>query len=343
MPGRIKAMTRPAGISRRRFHCRDREHGRARCRTEFRRIPPRPRGGSQAREGAAQVRLHQAHRHGAARHRQGAWLLRGRGPVGTRSRRRPTGRSCSTASSRASSTARTCWPASRSPPPSASAPRSHVITPFSMDLNGNAITVSNEVFADDEEAHAAARTASRCIPSRPTTCCPSSRAIRAQGKPFNMGIVFPVSTHNYEMRYWLAAGGIHPGFYSKTDISGQILADVLMSVTPPPQMPATLEAGTISRLLRRRAVEPGGRVQGHRRAGRHRPRHPEATTRRRCSASPPSSPRRTPTRTLAVIKALIRAGMWLDVRQERPSSRGREDHVAAPNTSAPTTRSSPTR
>ncbi len=68
---------------------------------------------------------------------------------------------------------------------------------------------------------------------------------KAEGKPFNMGMVFPVSTHNYELRYWLAAGGIHPGFYSPTDNSGQILADALLSVTPPPQMPATLEAGTI--------------------------------------------------------------------------------------------------
>ncbi len=60
-----------------------------------------------------------------------------------------------------------------------------------------------------------------------------------------MGMVFPVSTHNYELRYWLAAGGIHPGYYSPTDISGQIQADALLSVTPPPQMPATMEAGTI--------------------------------------------------------------------------------------------------
>ena len=29
-----------------------------------------------------------------------------------------------------------------------------------------------------------------------------------------MGMVFPVSTHNYELRYWLAAGGLNPGFYS---------------------------------------------------------------------------------------------------------------------------------
>ncbi|MEO0672235.1 MAG: CmpA/NrtA family ABC transporter substrate-binding protein, partial [Pseudomonadota bacterium] len=44
---------------------------------------------------------------------------------------------------------------------------------------------------------------------------------------------------------WLASGGIHPGFYSTTDVSGTIKADALLSVTPPPQMPATLEAGTI--------------------------------------------------------------------------------------------------
>ena len=39
---------------------------------------------------------------------------------------------------------------------------------------------------------------------------------------------------------------MHPGFYSPNDVSGQIKADVLLSVTPPPQMPATLEAGTIN-------------------------------------------------------------------------------------------------
>src|SRR3546814_19781967 len=61
-----------------------------------------------------------------------------------------------------------------------------------------------------------------------------------------MGMVFPVSTHNYELRYWLASGGINPGYYSKSDISGQIKADALLSVTPPPQMPSTLEAGTIN-------------------------------------------------------------------------------------------------
>jgi nitrate/nitrite transport system substrate-binding protein len=43
-----------------------------------------------------------------------------------------------------------------------------VITAFSMDLNGNAITVSNEVWDRDEAEHLPARTASRCTRSRPT-------------------------------------------------------------------------------------------------------------------------------------------------------------------------------
>src|SRR4029453_19663543 len=60
-----------------------------------------------------------------------------------------------------------------------------------------------------------------------------------------MGMVFPLSTHNYELRYWLAAAGIHPGLYTSGDSTGTRDADVLISVTPPPQMPATLAQGTI--------------------------------------------------------------------------------------------------
>ena len=32
---------------------------------------------------------------------------------------------------------------------------------------------------------------------------------RKEGKSFKMGMVFPVSTHNYELRYWLASGGMN--------------------------------------------------------------------------------------------------------------------------------------
>ena len=43
-----------------------------------------------------------------------------------------------------------------------------------------------------------------------------------------MGTVFPVSTQNYELRYWLAASGINPGFYTANDTTGQTDADVLL-------------------------------------------------------------------------------------------------------------------
>lgn len=125
--------------------------------------------------------------------------------------------------------------------------KAEIITPFSMDLNGNAITVSNSIWkqmkvnipkmADGRPVH----------PIKADALKPVVDKYIEEGKPFNMGMVFPVSTHNYELRYWLAAGGINPGFYAphKGDTSGQIDADVLLSVTPPPQMPSTLEAGTI--------------------------------------------------------------------------------------------------
>ncbi len=123
----------------------------------------------------------------------------------------------------------------------------HIITPFSMDLNGNGITVSNDIW-EQMKPHIPKMDDGRPVhPIKADYLKPVVEKYKEEGKPFNMGMVFPVSTHNYELRYWLAAGGIHPGFYApaKGDTSGQIDADALLSVTPPPQMPATLEAGTI--------------------------------------------------------------------------------------------------
>ncbi|EAR10057.1 CmpA/NrtA family ABC transporter substrate-binding protein [Reinekea blandensis] len=123
----------------------------------------------------------------------------------------------------------------------------HIITPFSMDLNGNGITVSNDVWQDMLPYIEKLDDGRPVHPIPASALKPVVDAYTAEGKPFNMGMVFPVSTHNYELRYWLAAGGIHPGYYAphQGDTTGQLQADVLLSVTPPPQMPATLEAGTI--------------------------------------------------------------------------------------------------
>ncbi|MFD2166848.1 CmpA/NrtA family ABC transporter substrate-binding protein [Thalassotalea euphylliae] len=125
--------------------------------------------------------------------------------------------------------------------------KAEIITPFSMDLNGNGITVSNDIWKQ-MKANIPKRADGKPVhPIKADALKPVVEKYTSEGKPFNMGMVFPVSTHNYELRYWLAAGGIHPGFYAphKGDTSGQIDAEALLSVTPPPQMPATLEAGTI--------------------------------------------------------------------------------------------------
>ncbi|CAA0099280.1 Bicarbonate transport ATP-binding protein CmpC [BD1-7 clade bacterium] len=124
--------------------------------------------------------------------------------------------------------------------------QAHIITAFSMDLNGNGITVSNAVW-DEMKKNVPHENGKPVHPIKADALKPVVEKYKEEGKPFNMGMVFPVSTHNYELRYWLAAGGIHPGYYAphKGDTSGTVQADALLSVTPPPQMPATMEAGTI--------------------------------------------------------------------------------------------------
>ena len=124
--------------------------------------------------------------------------------------------------------------------------KADIVTPFSMDLNGNGITVSNDIWAKMKK-NVPIKDGKPVHPIKADYLKPVVDDFIREGKPFKMGMVFPVSTHNYELRYWLAAGGIHPGYYAphKGDTAGTIDAEALLSVTPPPQMPATLEAGTI--------------------------------------------------------------------------------------------------
>jgi nitrate/nitrite transport system substrate-binding protein len=189
--------------------------------------------------------------------------------------------------------------------------KAHVITPFSMDLNGNAITMSNAVWAEMKKHIPKGPDGKPIHPIKAEALKPVIEKYRAEGKPFNLGMVFPLSTHNYELRYWLAAGGIHPGLYSTTDISGQIMGDVLISVTPPPQMPATMEAGTI---LGYCVGEPWNQAAVFKGIGvpvitdydlwKNNPEKVFGVT--------AEFQKKNPNTTLALTKALIRAGIWLD-------------------------------
>jgi nitrate/nitrite transport system substrate-binding protein len=189
--------------------------------------------------------------------------------------------------------------------------KAHIVTPFSMDLNGNGITVSNEVWAMMKPHLKMDADGKPVHPIPASALKPVVDTFKAEGKPFNMGMVFPVSTHNYELRYWLAAGGIHPGFYSPTDVSGQIKADALLSVTPPPQMPATLEAGTIHGYC---VGEPWNQQAVFKGIG-----VPVITDYEIWKDNPEKVfgltaefVEKHPNTTLALTKALIRAAKWLD-------------------------------
>jgi nitrate/nitrite transport system substrate-binding protein len=188
----------------------------------------------------------------------------------------------------------------------------HIVTAFVMDLNGNAITVSNEVWAGMKPA-LEMQDGKPVHPNSAAALKPVLEQFKREGKPFKMGMVFPVSTHNYELRYWLAAGGLHPGYYAphKGDTSGNLSADVLLSVTPPPQMPATLEAGTINGYC---VGEPWNQQAVFRGIGV--PVITDYDVRRNMSEKvfgvSNAWAEKHPNTHKAIVKALIRAGNWLD-------------------------------
>ncbi len=189
--------------------------------------------------------------------------------------------------------------------------KADLIAPLSMDLNGNAITLSNKVWdmikadlpkqADGKPKH----------PISASHLKPVVASFEQQGKPFNMGMVFPVSTHNYELRYWLAAGGLNPGYYTPGDVTGLVDADVKLSVTPPPQMPATLEAGTIEGYC---VGEPWNQAAVFKKIG-----VPVITDHQIWNDNPEKVfglrkdfAEKYPATTAAVLRAMIKAQQWLD-------------------------------
>jgi nitrate/nitrite transport system substrate-binding protein len=193
--------------------------------------------------------------------------------------------------------------------------KAEVITAFSMDLNGNGITVSNAIWNEMQAADPALAVPHPPHPIKADALKRIVEAKKAAGTPLRMGMVFPVSTHNYYLRYWLAAAGISPGYYTNGDTTGTTNADVLLSVTPPPQMPATLEQGTIAGYC---VGEPWNQQAVFKGIGvpvitdleiwKNNPEKVFGVTRAWAEKNPQTH--------LAVLKALIRAAMWLDASPE---------------------------
>ncbi|TVZ08864.1 nitrate/nitrite transport system substrate-binding protein [Cellulophaga sp. RHA_52] len=210
--------------------------------------------------------------------------------------------------------------------------RAKLVTPFSMDLNGNGITVSNDVWAKMKPNVPLDDNGKTIHPIKADALKPVVAEYKNSGKPFKMGMVFPVSTHNYEIRYWLAAAGIHPGMYTADNVQGQIDAEVLLSVTPPPQMPATLESGTIYGYC---VGEPWNQQAVFKGIGvpvvtnydiwKNNPEKVFVMTKKFVDENPNTA--------VAVTKALIRAGKWLDNpnnRKEAVKILSMSQYVGAP-------------
>lgn len=100
-----------------------------------------------------------------------------------------------------------------------------MIAPVGLGLGNNAITVSTALWAE-----MAAEGAVNDLDARAAGAA-LARVVGRGGRKLRFGVVHQTSSHNYELRYWLAASGVVPD------------RDVEIVVLPPPLLPEALGAG----------------------------------------------------------------------------------------------------
>ena len=102
------------------------------------------------------------------------------------------------------------------------------IAPFVLGRGGNAVTVSTRLF-DEMYAQSPAESL-----EEPGAAARAVAAVaRDRAAPLTLAMVFPFSNHNFDLRYWLAAAGLHPD------------RDVRLVAIPPPLMVDSLRAGLV--------------------------------------------------------------------------------------------------
>lgn len=177
-----------------------------------------------------------------------------------------------------------------------------MIAALSLGLNGNAVTVSQALYARMLELDPAGT-------ARPAQAAGVLKRLidadRATGRPPpTFAVVYPVSTHNYLLRYWLAAAGIDPD------------RDVRIIVIPPPLMAQHLRAGDIDGCC---VGEPWNSLAVEQGAGsmlaashdiwNHHPEKVLAVTREWADAHPRTH--------AALLRALLEAAAWADAPENR--------------------------
>lgn len=96
-------------------------------------------------------------------------------------------------------------------------PKKPMIIPWLLNRNGQAITLKREWAGK--------------IGSDPKAIKPFVDQAKAKGEPLTFAMTFPPGTHAMWMRYYLAAGGVHPD------------RDIALITIPPPQMVANMRIG----------------------------------------------------------------------------------------------------
>lgn len=201
--------------------------------------------------------------------------------------------------------------------------KADIVSAFTLTLNGDSITVSNDVW-NQMKPQIPVKDGKPVHPIKADALKPVLEKYKSAGKPFNMAMTFPVGTHNMKLRYWLAAGGIKPGFYAPPeDTSGQIDAEAMLSVTPPPQMPATMDSGTIVGYC---VGEPWNQQAVFKGIGVPVISDYELmkNSAEKIFGVNKEWADKNPNTHKAVIKALIRASMWLDAENNKNRNEGVE-------------------
>jgi NitT/TauT family transport system ATP-binding protein len=107
-----------------------------------------------------------------------------------------------------------------------------ITVPSALGLNGSSIIVSNELYA------ALGERAEGSLTDPAISGAALGRLVadaRRQGEPpLTFATVFPFSTHNYLLRFWMAAAGVDPD------------EDVRLVVVPPPYMVDSLSHGHVA-------------------------------------------------------------------------------------------------
>ena len=110
--------------------------------------------------------------------------------------------------------------------------RMPMIVPMALSLNGNAVTLSVDL-VNRMEARDTWVMSKSPLEKAQVLAAVVRELTRQRGEPPTLAMVFPFSSHNYELRYWLASGGLDPD------------RDVRLIVVPPPLVAANLAAGLI--------------------------------------------------------------------------------------------------